>query len=446
MRGYGRVVDATAQGTIVIGDDRLDPDGLRAAVASTARGYAGTPVIAVVAEPTMRAVISILAGIEAGSTVIPISPDAGARERDHVLGDSGATLLVDASGDRDLTPVVGRTASSVPLVLYTSGTTGPPKGVPLTQAAIRSCLDGLAEAWAWTPDDVLVHGLPLHHVHGLVLGVLGPLHVGSGLHHTGRPTAGAYAATRGSLYFGVPTVWSRISADRSAAEALRGARLLVSGSAALPAPVFDALLGQCGQAPVERYGMTETLITLAARSDEPRLRGSVGRPLPGIEVRVRDEEGGQAPPGEVGALEVRGRSVFDGYLHRPDATAASFTDGGWFRTGDVAVVDAQGRWRIVGRASTDLIKSGGYRIGAGEVEDALLSHPAVAEAAVVGAPDADLGQRLVAFVVAHGVDEEQLTAHVAAELSWHKRPRSVVFVDELPRNAMGKVDKSRLGP
>jgi fatty acid CoA ligase FadD36 len=192
--------------------------------------------------------------------------------------------------------------------------------------------------------------------------------------------------------------------------------------------------------------MTETLITLAARSDEPRLRGSVGGPLPGIEVRVLDEEGGQAPPGDVGALEVRGRSVFDGYLHRPDATAASFTDAGWFRTGDVAVVDAQDRWRIVGRAATDLIKSGGYRIGAGEVEDALLSHPAVAEAAVIGVPDADLGQRLVAFVVAHGVDEEQLTAHVATELSWHKRPRSVAFLDELPRNAMGKVDKSRLGP
>ena len=289
------MVDATAQGTIVIGDDRLHPDDLRAVVASTARRYAGTPVIAVVAEPTMRAVIAILAGIEAGSTVIPMSPDAGPRERDHVLADSGANLLVDASGDHDLAPDVGRPAPSVPLVLYTSGTTGPPKGVPLTRAAIRSCLDGLAEAWAWTPDDVLVHGLPLHHVHGLVLGVLGPLHVGSGLHHTGRPTAGGYAAARGSLYFGVPTVWSRISADRAAAEALRGARLLVSGSAALPAPVFDALLGQCGQAPVERYGMTETLITLAARSDEPRLRGSVGRPLPGIEVRVLDEEGGQAP-------------------------------------------------------------------------------------------------------------------------------------------------------
>ena len=269
---------------------------------------------------------------------------------------------------------------------------------------------------------------------------------GSGLQHTGRPTPAAYAAAQGSLYFGVPTVWSRVAADHASAQALRRARLLVSGSAALPSSVFDSLLGQCGQAPVERYGMTETLITLAARSDEPHLRGSVGRSLPGIEVRVLDEGGGPAAPGDVGALEVRGRSVFDGYLHRPDATAAAFTVDGWFRTGDVAGVDPLGQWRIVGRASTDLIKSGGYRIGAGEVEDALLSHPAVSEAAVIGVPDDDLGQRLVAFVVADDVDEEQLTAHVATELSWHKRPRSVVFVDELPRNAMGKVDKSRLGP
>ncbi len=153
-----------------------------------------------------------------------------------------------------------------------------------------------------------------------------------------------------------------------------------------------------------------------------------------------------APHGIVGTLEVRGSSVFGGYLHRPDATAASFTADGWFRTGDVAQVDPQGRFRIVGRASTDLIKSGGYRIGAGEVEDALLSHPAVAEAAVIGAPDDDLGQRIVAFVVADDVDEAELVAHVATTLSSHKRPRTIVFVDALPRNAMGKVDKSRLAP
>jgi fatty acid CoA ligase FadD36 len=449
MRGYGRFVDTAAGTTIVVGDERLDNDGLRAAVADAARSYAGVPVMAVVAEPTMRTVITVLAGIEAGCTVVPMSPDAGPREHDHVLVDSGASLLVDRDGMHALAPTPLAPSPSVPLVLYTSGTTGPPKGVPITQAAIDACLDGLAAAWAWTPDDVLVHGLPLHHVHGLVLGVLGPLHVGSGLHHAGRATPVAYAAAAasgGSLYFGVPTVWSRIAADRASASALSRARLLVSGSAALPGPVFDALVEQCGQAPVERYGMTETLITLAARADELRLRGSVGRPLPGVEARILDDHGLVAPTGTDGTLEVRGSSVFDGYLHRPDATAAAFTADGWFRTGDVAQADPQGRFRIVGRAATDLIKSGGYRIGAGEVEDALLSHPAVTEAAVIGAPDDDLGQRIVAFVVADGVDEAALITHVATTLSWHKRPRAIVFVDALPRNAMGKVDKSRLAP
>lgn len=437
---------ATSPRMIAVGDERLDLDDLRAAVSDAARPYAGVRVMAVVAEPTLRTVITLLAGIEAGSTVIPMSPDAGPRERDHILADSGAALLVDGDGIRPLAPVSDRARDQVPLVLYTSGTTGPPKGVPVTRAAIASCLDGLADAWDWTPDDVLVHGLPLHHVHGLVLGVLGPLHIGSGLHHTGRPTPAAYAAAGGSLLFGVPTVWSRIAADSASARALRGARLLVSGSAALPAPVFDSLLAQCGQAPVERYGMTETLITLAARADEPRVRGRVGGPLPGIEARAVGDDGHRVPAGAMGDLEVRGASVFGGYLNRPDATAGSFTADGWFRTGDVAVTDPSGSWRIVGRAASDLIKSGGYRIGAGEVEDALLSHPSVGEAAVIGAPDDDLGQRIVAFVVARDVEAAALVSHVATTLAWHKRPRSVVFVDELPRNAMGKVDKSRLSP
>lgn len=444
MRGYRRAVDAAGRGAIRFGDVRLDRDDLQARVTDAAGRLAGIPALAVVAEPTMQTVITMLAGIEAGATVIPLSPDAGPRERDHVLADSGAHLLVDAHGTTDLRPTAPSAGAGVPLLLYTSGTTGLPKGVPISATAIRACLDGLVDAWDWTPADLLVHGLPLHHVHGLVLGVLGPLHVGSGLHHTGRPTPAAYASAQGSLYFGVPTVWSRIAADPSSAGALRGARLLVSGSAALPAPVFDALSQRTGQAPVERYGMTETLITLAARAHEPRVRGCVGRPLPGIEARLVDDDGAVVGVDAIGNLQVRGENVFDGYLHEPGASEAAFTPDGWFRTGDVALVDADGRWRIVGRASTDLIKSGGYRIGAGEVEDALLSHPAVDEAAVIGMPDDDLGQRLVAFVVAAEVDEEQLIAHVAGTLSAHKRPRSVVFVDALPRNAMGKVDKSRL--
>jgi fatty acid CoA ligase FadD36 len=337
------------------------------------------------------------------------------------------------------------------MILYTSGTTGKPKGVMLTARAIAADLDALASVWEWTPSDVLVHGLPLFHVHGLVLGVLGPLRVGSPLVHTGRPTPEAYAAAAaepgGSLYFGVPTVWSRVAADAASAGALRRARLLVSGSAALPVPVFERLVERAGQGPVERYGMTETLITVSGRAGEDRRAGWVGRPLAGTETRLVDEHGVAVPrDGEsVGELEVRGPTTMVGYLNLPSATAAMTTADGWIRTGDVACIDATGWHRIVGRQSTDLIKSGGYRVGAGEVESALLTHPAVQEAAVIGVPDDDLGQAIVAYVVAEGVTGPELCDFVAASLSVHKRPRRVELVGELPRNAMGKVQKALLG-
>ena len=207
--------------------------------------------------------------------------------------------------------------------------------------------------------------------------------------------------------------------------------MLVSGSAPLPGPTAEALRALTGLVPVERYGMTETLITLAARHDEERVVGSVGRPLAGVECRLADDE-----------LQVRAPWLFRGYLNRPYATAAAWTDDGWFRTGDTVAVDDAGRYRIVGRTSVDIIKSGGYKIGAGEVEDALLAHPAVREAAVVGLPDGDLGQRVVAFVV--GDRTPGLDDHVARLLSVHKRPREVRWLDELPRNAMGKVQKKAL--
>ena len=333
------------------------------------------------------------------------------------------------------------------LVLYTSGTTGPPKGVLLSHRAIAAGLDALADAWAWTASDVLAHGLPLFHVHGLVLGVLGALRVGCGLVHVGRPTPAAYARAGASMYFAVPTVWSRVAADPNSARALRGSRLLVSGSAALPAPVFDRLRELTGHEVAERYGMTETLITVAARADGPKRAGCVGYPLADVTTRLRDEHDEPLPHDgrSVGGLQVRAPTLFDGYLGLPVETAASWTDDGWFRTGDVAVIEADGAHRIVGRESVDLIKSGGYRIGAGEIESVLLGHPAVAECAVIGVPDDDLGQRIVAVVVTRdAVTGDELTAYVAERLSVHKRPREVRFVDSLPRNEMGKVLKARL--
>ena len=342
-------------------------------------------------------------------------------------------------------------ADATAMIIYTSGTTGLPKGVQLSRRAIAADLDALAGAWQWTADDVLVHGLPLFHVHGLVLGLLGSLRIGNRFVHTGKPTPAGYAKacseSSGSLFFAVPTVWSRVVADGPAAEALRPARLLVSGSAPLPVPVFDRLLQLTGHQPIERYGASESLITISTRADGERRAGWVGLPVAGVQTRLLDDDDNPVPrDGEtVGRLQVRGPMMFDGYLNRPEATAEAFDADGWYRTGDVAVIDGGGMHRIVGRESVDLIKSGGYRIGAGEIETSLLGHPGVQEAAVVGLPDEDLGQRIVAFVVGSSeLDADELINYVAQELSIHKRPREVRLVDALPRNAMGKVLKKQL--
>jgi fatty acid CoA ligase FadD36 len=378
-------------------------------------------------------------------------------ERGHMLRDSRAAATIGDPHWDDVAlpkiPVEGEAdwsgdeppADSTGLIMYTSGTTGLPKGVVLSRRALGADLDGLADAWQWTPDDTLAHGLPLFHVHGLVLGVLGPLRVGSRLVHTGRPTPQAYAAADATMYFGVPTVWSRVCAEPSMATALRGARLVVSGSAPLPVAVFEQMQVLIGQAPVERYGMTETLITVSTRADGERRPGWVGLPIKGVESRFVDDAGQPLTPdgSSIGELEIRGTTMFDEYLNRPDATAESF-DGDWFRTGDAVVIDDGGFHRIVGRQSIDIIKTGGFKVGAGEVEAALMTHPAVVECAVVGASDADLGQRIVAYVVASDVDGTILIEHVAALLSVHKRPREVRIVDALPRNAMGKVQKKLL--
>ncbi|AUA13298.1 AMP-binding protein [Streptomyces sp. SID8382] len=446
--------DGDRPDALSVGGRALSREELLGAAGAVAARIAGAPVVAVRATPTPETVVAVVGALLAGVPVVPVPPDSGPAERDHILRDSGATLLLtgeDVQAPIETVPVdpAERAAWTKPepdpestaFILYTSGTTGAPKGALISRRAVAADLDGLAAAWAWTTEDTLVHGLPLFHVHGLVLGVLGPLRVGSRLVHTGKPTPAAYAAAGGSLYFGVPTVWNRIARDPDSARALASARLLVSGSAPLPAPVFRDLERLTGQRPIERYGMTETLITISTRADGERRPGYVGTPLSGISTRIAAEEGA-----EIGELQLTGPTLFDGYLNRPEATAGSYTEDGWFRTGDIAAIDPDGFHRIVGRASTDMIKSGGYRIGAGEVENALLDHPAVREAAVVGAPHEDLGQEIVAYVVADGIGEQELIDFVASQLSVHKRPRKVRFLEALPRNAMGKPQKKLLPP
>jgi malonyl-CoA/methylmalonyl-CoA synthetase len=365
-------------------------------------------------------------------------------------GGPHAATTQDAAGDED--PA---------LIVYTSGTTGPPKGVVLPRRSISSNLDALAAAWEWTADDVLVHGLPLFHVHGLVLGVLGPLRLGGTVHHLGRfSTDGVAAALAGgaTMMFGVPTMYHRLvedaERDPDVAAAVARARLLVSGSAALPASDHRRISAATGQRVVERYGMTETLMNCAVRATGDRRPGYVGPPLDGVQVRLVDESGtvlhGDTALDDetVGEIQVSGPNLFLRYLNRPDATAEAVRDG-WFTTGDVATMATDGYVRIVGRKATDLIKSGGFKIGAGEIENVLLEHPAVAEVAVTGEPDPDLGERVVAWVVpapGEHPDPRTLADHVAVELAPHKRPRVVHFLDALPRNDLGKVTKTMLKP
>ncbi len=428
--------------------------------------------VAVWATPQLPTIAAVLGNALLGAPTVPLNPAIGAGELGHVLRDAAPRLVLaaDPAAFRERTPQ----AIAIPLdgpapappeapapddplfVLYTSGTTGPPKGAVVTHRNAAFDLDALADAWGWTDRDVLVHALPLFHVHGLILGVLGPLRVGGRLLMVPRFTPeGVCAAmeTEGTMLFAVPTMYHRLAehceADRVDAARLARARLLVSGSAALPVRENERLFRLFGQRPVERYGLTETLILCAARHDGPRTAGTVGPPLPGVTLRLVDDERRPLAPGPdvLGEIAVKGPCVFSGYLNRPDATRAAMDEEGFFYTGDVAALTAAGEVRIVGRRATDLIKTGGYKVGAGEVEAALLEHPSVREAAVVGVPDEDLGERIVAFVVAEpgaAPAAQELAEHVARLLSPHKRPRDVRFVEALPRNAMGKVLKKEL--
>ncbi len=456
------------------------PDGEACAAALLAAGGAVsdqlTPGERVVlwATPEVATVVGLIGGLVAGAPLVPINPKSGEQELKHVINDARPRAIL-AGPQAELPPALARlerivvdpattSKATVPdvvadaraaLVIYTSGTTGPPKGVVVSRAAIAANLDALAQEWAWTSDDVLAHALPLFHVHGLVLGTFGPLRVGSEVRHLGSFDIGSTCqALRdgATMLFGVPTMYHRLAAaaeaDPSVATALAGARLLVSGSAPLAAVDCARLESSTGQVIVERYGMTETLMISSTPHVGAARPGYVGRPLPGVDVRVIDDEGRSVPADDtsIGAVIVRTASMMTEYLNQPEATSASFRDG-WFHTGDLGVFAEDGMLRLVGRASTDLIKSGGYRIGAGEIEATLSSHPAVADVAVAGIADADLGQRVIAWVVLEQntiVDAQELIDLVAGMLTPHKRPREVRFIDVMPRNAMGKVQKRQL--
>jgi malonyl-CoA/methylmalonyl-CoA synthetase len=471
-----RVADPDDTVAVRCGDQVLTYRELAGAATAVADSLPPARRVGVWATSSVETIVAVVGALAAGVAVVPLNPRAGERELRHILADATPDLVLHER-DAELPPAVRDQAcaqvqtsvgpggagpgsevspETVALIVYTSGTTGPPKGVLLPYRAIATNLDALARAWAWTARDVVAHALPLFHVHGLIVGVLGPLRQGGAVQLLTRFSPSTVAdALRGpaTVLFGVPTMYHRLAveaaADPAVAQALAGARLLVSGSAALTQVDHERIATATGQRVVQRYGMTETLMNCAVRVAGDRRAGTVGPPLDGVQVKLVDDDGAtiDASDGEtIGEVAVRGPNLFLGYLNRDDATAQAMRDG-WFHTGDLATRAPDGHLRLVGRRSTDLIKTGGYKVGAGEIENALLEHPGVAEAAVTAAPDPDLGERIVAWIVPArrpGPRPDELAGWVADLLAPHKRPRDVHFLDQLPRNDMGKVMKHAL--
>jgi malonyl-CoA/methylmalonyl-CoA synthetase len=412
-------------------------------------------------------VVAHCAALRAGYVVVPVNAAYTPRELAVIAGDArpraavlGDADLRDAAAGLDLDPppVVTGTDVDLPagpppaldalgpgdpaLLPYTSGTTGTPKGALLSHGNLLASAEALRLAWRWVEDDCLILCLPLFHMHGLGVGLHGTLLAGARAvlqprFAVGDVLAAAADADLGAtLFFGVPTMYARLAAAADL-DPLRRLRLCVSGSAPLAADLHARIAARTGQAVLERYGMTETAMLASNPVDGERRPGTVGLPLPGVEVRL-DPAGGE--------ILVRGPNVFVGYWQRPEATAAAFTADSWFRTGDVGAWDEAGYLAIVGRAK-ELIITGGYNVYPREIEDVLRSHPAVVDAAVVGIPSAEWGEVVTAFVEpGPGFDAEAVLAWAADRLAPYKRPRVVHAVGALPRNAMGKVVRNRLFP
>ncbi len=405
-------------------------------------------------------VVAHVAAYRAGLVVVPTNTAYTEREVAHVVHDAGVRGAVVDDADRArwvrdaggpdvvvVGPDVDRPDAPPPSLDtvgpddlahlgYTSGTTGAPKGAALTHGNLLANSEALERAWRWTAEDRLVLALPLFHAHGLCNGLHGTLLAGAScVLLPGFSVDGVLDATtthEATLFFGVPTMYHRLAASPRAAELAR-LRLCVSGSAALPAELHEALHQAAGVAVLERYGMTETNMLVSNPYDGERRAGTVGLPLPGVEVRLAEGSG---------LIEVRGPNVFGGYWGRPDATAEAFTPDDWFRTGDVGDHDEAGYLRILGRAK-ELIITGGYNVYPREVEDVLCAHPAVTEAAVVGVPSTEWGETVAAHVVGTG-DTAAVQVWAESQLAAFKCPREYHWVESLPRNALGKVQKHRL--
>ncbi|MBP8291250.1 MAG: AMP-binding protein [Caldilineaceae bacterium] len=468
----------------------LEQTVLRTMAMLRIRGVAPGDRIAIQLPKCLPFVYVHLAVLRLGAISLPLNSGYPARELAYFLGDAGARLYFgDAAGrgavapaltglpaleeaifldctsnadfDKLIDPLLPEDAAGIRppadpdatcLMIYTSGTTGQPKGAELTHGNLTANLASLHEAWGWQNDDVLLHVLPIFHVHGLVVALHGALNAGATtiMHKRFDPVKALETLVQRpcSVLMGVPTIHRRlVEAPNAGPISLRHMRLITSGSDRLPDDLFAAFEARFGYRLLERYGMSETGMLISNPLHGERRVGSVGLPLPGVEVRiVAPETGTPLRDDLIGEVEVRGANVFKGYWRQPEKTAAAFTADGWFRTGDLGMCAADGYYTLKGR-SKDLIISGGYNVYPPEVELVLADHPAVAASAVIGCPDAEWGECVVAVVVpAAGavVSEQEIVDHCRAHLVHYKAPRTVVFVADLPRNAMGKVQKADL--
>jgi malonyl-CoA/methylmalonyl-CoA synthetase len=381
---------------------------------------------------------------------------AGVRHVFTLGDDRRGSLLDRAAMMSDRHAVAQRQADELAAILYTSGTTGRSKGAMLTHGNLLSNARVLKTTWGWrTPQeggDVLIHALPIFHVHGLFVASHGALLNGSRMIWFARFDARAVVERlpEATVFMGVPTLYTRMLAEAALTrEACRHMRVFISGSAPLQVETFDEWRSRTGHVILERYGMSETVMLTSnpcRPEDGPRKSGTVGRPLPGVQLRLRDDKGQPVRTGEVGGVEVKGPNVFKGYWRMPEKTAEEFTPDLWFKTGDVGHLDDDGYLTLVGR-SKDLIISGGYNVYPAEVEGYLNEMPGVAESAVVGVAHPDFGEGVVAVVVPKpgaSLDAQGLIASLKAHIAHYKVPKRVILVDALPRNAMGKVQKNLL--
>ena len=394
--------------------------------------------------------VVVCAGVNFG-WVSRIAFLAGTKHVYTLNDDRTGTLLDRAAFQPDTHEPAQRSASDLAAILYTSGTTGRSKGAMLTHGNLLSNARVLKDYWGWKPGDVLVHALPIFHVHGLFVASHGALLNGSRMIWFNRFDARAVVARlpEATVFMGVPTLYVRMLAEPGLTrEACRNMRLFVSGSAPLLIETFNAFRERAGHTILERYGMSETVMLTSNpyRPESARRGGTVGLPLPGVGVRVHDDKGHPLPAGEIGGIEVKGPNVFKGYWRMPEKTADEFTPDLWFKTGDVGRIDADGFVTIVGR-SKDLIISGGYNVYPAEIEGTINELPGVAESAVVGVPHPDFGEAVVAVVVPRAgatVDGAAIAAQLRTQIANFKIPKQVFVVPELPRNAMGKVQKNLL--